>query len=135
MGLLLADATGHQFFSTLEPLTKQQQAAIKAAAAAAAGGKKARGSSRGRGKGAAVPAAELEPAPGAGLGGEPAAACKGSAASQAVALCVLPIHPDPSNPGGGRPAAMQYLLPLTAGSWCGLAVSPASAAQGRDLAA
>lgn len=145
MGLLLADATGHQFFSTLEPLTKQQQAAIKAGATAAPGGKKARGSSRGRGKGPAVPAAELEPgsgdasvlapAPGAGLGGGPAAACKCSAASQAVALCVLPIHPDPSDLGGGRPAATQYLLPLTAGSWCGLAVSPASAAQGRDLAA
>lgn len=148
MGLLLADSTGRQFFSTLEPLTKQQQAAIKATAAAAAGGKKARGSGKGKGKAAAAAAAQPDPGggdaaaaaaaapgPAAGLGGGPSAAGKGAVAGQAVALCVLPIQPDPSDPGGGRPAATQYLLPLAAGSWGGLAVSPASAAQGRDLAA
>lgn len=116
VGLLLADPTGRQFFSTLQPLTKEQAKAIKAAEAAAigGGGKRARASGKGKGKGTAGAAAGAAAAAPSGGGGgaaaavgaaaEAAAAAKpaGDGEPRVVGLCVQPIHVSPAT-GEGRP--------------------------------
>ena len=146
IGLLLADPQGSQFFSTLEPLTKEQQQRIKAAAAAGggggAGGKKARESGKGKGKGeaaAAAAAAAADAGPSTSSAAKPAAPGGGSSAAsatgssgQVVGLCVLPIHL--SKEGCGRPVDTLYYVPLTAGTWGGMRVKEEVAQQGRELA-
>lgn len=118
IGVLLADATGSQFYSTLEPLSKEQLQRIKA----------------GPGK---------KPRLAAGAVSAPAAAVSASAAAQgdaAVALCLLPIHL-----GEGAAAAEDeavFFFPLaprapgrggTGGGGAG-GVSEEDAAKGRDVA-
>lgn len=138
IGLLLADPQGGtQFYSSLEPLTKEQQQRIKAAAAAANGGgsKKGRESGKGKGKaGAAAAAADAAAGPSTSSAAKPAAAggSSGNGGGQVVGLCVLPIHL--SKDGFSRPVDTLYFMPLVAGTWGGMRVKEEAAQQGRELA-
>lgn len=142
IGLLLADPQGSQFFSTLEPLTKEQQQRIKAAATAAGGGgggKKAQESGKGKGQAAAVAAAAADAGPSTSSAAKPGASGGSSSTAsvaansgQVVGLCVLPIHL--SKEGWGRPVDTLYYVPLAAGTWGGMRVKEEVAQQGRELA-
>lgn len=110
------DPSGSQFFSTLEPLSKEQQRAIKAVGG---GNKRAQGGSQ----------AAAQPTGASAPGEGPPAGPRGGTA---VALCLLPIHASEQS-GQGVPGATLYFLPLAAGVWGGLEVDDAAAARGRDI--
>ena len=125
IGLLLVDASGSQFYSTLQPLTKEQKRAA-AAAAAASTGKKQRGSGKGKATpGAAEAAAAAAPSPGAAAG-------RGSGSGTVVGLCLLPIHPPPGR-AGPPPSRCMHVMPLTAGLYGGTSITSDTAAQGRHM--
>ncbi|GAB4813275.1 hypothetical protein N2152v2_000321 [Parachlorella kessleri] len=125
IGMLLVDATGTQFFSSLEPLTKEQLQRIKAL----------QGGGIARKKKKAGDAAEEEPAPAPATNTDDPAASTAAAPSgaQPVALCLLPIHLSEAE-GAGQPGQTIYYIPLAVGAWGGgQPVTDDMACRGREL--